>query len=134
MKRRSTAGGKAGKSARHKTATLKRRRTLPKAVPGRRSPTTSQEREIARLTRERDEALEQQAATSDILSVIGRSRADVQPVFEAVLDNAVRICDAQAGGICRWDGATVASNFLHALAQDEYQPAMRKRPQLRIVK
>jgi hypothetical protein len=51
MKQRSKAGGKAGKSARHKAATLKRRRTSPEAVPGRHSATATQEREIARLAR-----------------------------------------------------------------------------------
>jgi two-component system, NtrC family, sensor kinase len=104
MKRRSKTGGKAGKSARHKVATIKRRPTPPKAVVGRRSATTTQEREIVRLTRERDEALEQQTATSEVLRVISSSPTDLQPVFEAILDHAVRICDVMGGAICRWDG------------------------------
>jgi hypothetical protein len=53
VKRRSKAGDNAIKSARHKLATVKRRRTPPKAVLGRGSATTTLETEIARLTRER---------------------------------------------------------------------------------
>jgi FixJ family two-component response regulator len=57
MKRRTKARSKAGKSVRYKSATVKRRRTLAKTVPGRRSAMTAQDLEIARLTRERDELL-----------------------------------------------------------------------------
>ena len=43
------------------------------------------------------EALEQQAATSDILRVISSSPTDVRPVFEAIIASAVRLCDATFG-------------------------------------
>jgi hypothetical protein len=104
MKRRTKTRSKAGKSVRYKSATVKRRRTLAKTVPGRRSAMTAQDLEIARLTRERDELLEQQTATAEVLRVISRSSADIQPVFDAMLVNAVRVCGAVFGGICRWDG------------------------------
>jgi GAF domain len=102
--RHSKAGGEAGKSARHKSGTKKRRRTPPKALRGRGSATTSQETEIARLTRERDEALEQQAATSEVLQVISSSPVDLKPVFTTILDNAARICEANFGNVYLWDG------------------------------
>jgi GAF domain-containing protein len=111
MKRRSKAGGKANKSALHEEATAKRRRTGPKAVPGRRSARPPEESKIARLTRERDEAIHREKATAEVLHVISRSSADTQPVFNAMLENAVRVCGAVGGGICRWDG-----NALHHVA------------------
>ena len=67
MKRRSRAGGEPVKTRRRKTATLKRR-NAPKAARGRGSSSVSQETKVALLTRERDEALEQQKATAEILA------------------------------------------------------------------
>ena len=84
----------------------KRRKTIR---PPRRSATTanaqtSDKKKIALLTRELSEALEQQAATSEILRVIGESHADVQPVFETLARNAVRLCGAEHASIWRFDG------------------------------
>jgi hypothetical protein len=118
MKRRTKARGKAGKSARRKSTTLKRHSTSPKALPGPRSATIAQETAIARLTRERDEALEQQAATSEVLHIISRSKADLQPIFAAILQNAVRLCDASFGDIYSWERGA-----LHLLASYNSPPA-----------
>jgi len=101
VKRRSRAGGKPVKTRRRKAATPKRRNGA-KAV--RRSSAASLNKKVARFKRERDEALEQQAATSEVLQVVSSSPAELQPVFETMLQNAVRICDAKFGNIYRWDG------------------------------
>ena len=60
--------------------------------------------ELRQRTTDLTEALEQQTATSEVLQVISGSAGDVQPVFEAVLANAVQLCDAKFGTINRWDG------------------------------
>ncbi len=57
--------------------------------------------------REVTEALEQQTATSQILHVISRSPTDAQPVFEAIAENAARICHARFCGVFRFDGKLV---------------------------
>ncbi|HEX4042529.1 MAG TPA: GAF domain-containing protein [Xanthobacteraceae bacterium] len=59
--------------------------------------------ENARLLSELRESLAQQTATSDVLRVISSSPGDLQPVFESILDNATRICQAEFGTIYRYD-------------------------------
>jgi signal transduction histidine kinase len=60
--------------------------------------------ENVRLFNETKEALEQQTATSEILGVIASSPTDIQPVLDAVAENAARLCDAIDGVISRPEG------------------------------
>src|SRR5213596_2856718 len=53
------------------------------------------------------EALAQQAATSDILRLIASSPTDVQPTFDAIAASAVTLCEAENGGVYRFDGRLI---------------------------
>ena len=60
-----------------------------------------------RLRRELSEALEQQAATSEVLRVIGGSPGELEPVFTSMLEKAVQVCEAKFGVLFRYEGGMV---------------------------
>ena len=102
MKKRVKVGG-ASATARRPKAMKLNRRDEPKA-PGFQSSPSGEETEIARLTRERDEAIQQQTATSEVLKIIRRSPADTQPVFDAIVESAVGLSGAIFCVLYLYDG------------------------------
>jgi GAF domain-containing protein len=69
--------------------------------------------ENTRLLNELRESLQQQTATSEVLGIISSSQGDLQPVFEAMLANATRLCDARFGNLALFDGREMRIVSLH---------------------
>jgi two-component system NtrC family sensor kinase len=76
-------------------------------------------------TRQLTEALEQQTATSDVLRVISSSPSELAPVFNSMLENAIRLCEAKFGALYRWEEhgfRAVALRGSRAYAESWQQP------------
>ena len=101
----------------------KQPRTLKK-----RSATPKKSNASAVLRRDLTEALEQQTATSEILRVIASSPTDLQPVFEAIVGSAARLCEATFAVMHRFDGQLVTFEAHHGLTEPEVEAARRRFP------
>src|SRR5262245_52301419 len=89
--------------------------------------------ENTRLLNELRESLQQQTATSEVLQIISSSQGDLEPVFNSMLGNATRICEAKFGVLFRYDGA----DAFHAAAwlgvPPAYADSLRQRGSFRPV-
>ena len=95
--------------------------------------------EVQARTREVTEALEQQTATSEVLQVISSSPGELEPVFEAMLDNASRLCEAKFGNLFLREGNSFRAVAVHGTpAYVELRPdpviVMREHPRLPLVR
>jgi len=140
---RSLAGPReTGTSDRAYEVTLSRKEAKSRtSITGLRSKTTKATTHVDRLRaanadlkKKLAEALEQQTATSEVLRVISSSPGDLQPVFQAMLENATRICEAKFGVMWLSEGGGFQSVAVHGPAAHvelrRRQPVIHPGPEL----
>jgi hypothetical protein len=108
MRRGETKPTGSKRSARAPTGIAKSK-TRPRGKTS--APTLAEQ--LAAKTRELDEALQQQAATSEVLQIISSSPGDLESVFDTILKNATRICEAQFGNLHLFDGEAYRNVAFH---------------------
>src|SRR6266436_5522615 len=86
--------------------------------------------ENTRLLNELRESLQRQTATSEVLGVISRSPGELEPVFQAMLENATRICEAKFGNLLLYDGDAFRIVAMHG-APLEWDALRRRDPVIR---
>jgi class 3 adenylate cyclase len=112
MKKRSRAGSEPTKRRRRKTAGPKRR-VAPKVAARSSTPPIAEEAKVARIAGNRDEAVEQLSAASDVLKLITSSPGDLKRVFDAILENATRLCEAKFGALWLREGDVFCISAVH---------------------
>ena len=125
--RRRDKSSKAVKPRRQKTST---HCNAPKTVRRNRADSADLQDQLDRRTRELNEALEQQIATSEVLRVISSSSGELAPVFESLLASAKHLCGAEFGIILLREGDAFRTVALHG-ATAEYTEARWHAPFIR---
>jgi len=124
MRRPDKARGKSAKTRRRKAL---RPRRAPKAALRRGSHAMAKETDVEQLTREVAEAREREVATAEVLKVIGGSPGELQSVFEAILKNATRICEAKFANLFLYEDNSFRI-AAHQNAPLAYAERWRKNP------
>src|SRR6516165_3511798 len=85
-------------------------------------------RELAEARGHLSEALEQQRATSEVLEVISSSPGELEPVFQAMLENATRLCEAEFGNLFLREGDAFRAVAVHGPTTAAYVEWYRREP------
>jgi two-component system NtrC family sensor kinase len=115
---------------RHGKRTKPKRKDARTAVRQRISSVADLQEQVTLLARELAEAREQQTATSEVLRVISSSPAELEPVFEAILANAARICEAKFGNLHLYQDGVFPTVAQHG-APAAYADLRRREPVIR---
>ena len=129
MRRRRTMSRKPAKTQ-HASTTKPKRNNAPSEARSASSTLADLQEQVSALTRELIQAREQQTATSEVLRVISISPGNLQPVFEAMLANAVRICEAKFGTLYLREADAFRVGAMHN-APPAYAEARKREPLLR---
>jgi GAF domain-containing protein len=113
--------------------TSPRRGKKPTVAPRGAASEARLKQRVAQLTHKLNEAIEQQTATAEVLRVVSSSPGELEPVFQAMLANAVRICEAKFGILYRYDGTLfhtvglfgVPSAYADYLKREPIRPSLQ---------
>jgi hypothetical protein len=113
--------------------TSPRRGKKPTVAPRGAASEARLKQRVAQLTHRLNEAIEQQTATAEVLRVVSSSPGELEPVFQAMLANAVRICEAKFGILYRYDGTLfhtvglfgVPSAYADYLKREPIRPSLQ---------
>jgi GAF domain-containing protein len=115
------------KTRRRKTTKVKHRKE-PRAARRRGAPDESLKQTLAKYRRELSEALEQQAATAEVLQVISSSATDIQPVFEIIRERAEKLCDAEISVVSTVEGELIRLASINDVTEEGIEAVRRAFP------
>jgi GAF domain-containing protein len=124
MRRRSRASSKLAKAQRRKAMPRRRNATTVRAES---ESAADLQGQLDRRTSELNQTLEQQAATSEVLRVISSSPGELGPVFDAMLENATRLCEANFGTLYLYERRSFRIVAMYN-APHAYQELRRREP------
>src|SRR5262245_48633558 len=114
---------------RDKAVTVRRRKAKPpKSGPDNGDADPSLKAQLEQRTRELREAQEQKAATLEVLKIISSSQGELEPVFNAMLENATRICEAKFGTLMLRESDAFRIVAIQGTLPPEYVEERRRRP------